>query len=145
MKRFKAVLPVILATIWLGACQLQPVERTVDPIGIQLIVPERVEVGSTTLAMKVSNDERVTESHIQVTSYDSEETRTYEVTEKDGYLVTSVKVDQGIYQVNGMVHEGQKVYTPSTWMIVGDVPQDQIDQLQQPIVHSHDHGGEHQH
>ena len=84
MKRFKAVIPVILATIWLSACQLQPVERTIDPIGIQLIVPERVEVGSTTLAMKVSNDERVTESHIQVTPYDSEETRTYEVTEKDG-------------------------------------------------------------
>ena len=87
----------------------------------------------------------MTESHIQVTPYDTEDTRTYEVTEKDGYLVTSVKLDQGIYQVNGMVREGQKVYTPATWMIVGDVPQDQIDQLQQPIVHSHDHDGEHQH
>ncbi|WP_214795993.1 MULTISPECIES: hypothetical protein [unclassified Exiguobacterium] len=145
MKRFIRVIPVILATIWLGACQLQPVERTIDPIGIQLIVPERVEVGSTTLAMKVSNDERVTESHIQVTPYDTEETRTYEVTEKDGYLVTSVKLDQGIYQVNGMVHEGQKVYTPTAWMIVGDVPQDQIDKLEQPTAHSHGHGGGHQH
>ncbi|WP_214733842.1 hypothetical protein [Exiguobacterium sp. s154] len=145
MRRIKTVLPVLLATIWLGACQLQPVDRSIDSIGIQLIVPERVEVGATTLAMKISNDEGVTESHIQVTPYDTEDTRTYEVTEKDGYLVTSVKLDQGIYQVNGMVHEGQKVYTPSAWMIVGDVPQDQIDQLQQPIVHSHDHGGEHQH
>ena len=145
MKRFIRVIPVILATIWLGACQLQPVDRSIDPIGIQLIVPERVEVGSTTLAMKVSNDERVTESHIQVTPYESEETRTYEVTEKDGYLVTSVKLDQGIYQVNGMVHEGQKVYTPTAWMIVGDVPQDQIDKLEQPTARSHDHGGEHQH
>ncbi|WP_214817992.1 MULTISPECIES: hypothetical protein [unclassified Exiguobacterium] len=145
MKRFIQVIPLILATIWLGACQLQPVERTIDPIGIQLIVPERVEVGSTTLAMKVSNDERVTESHIQVTPYESEETRTYEVTEKDGYLVTSLKLDQGIYQVNGMVHEGKKVYTPTAWMIVGDVPQDQIDKLEQPTAHSHGHGGGHQH
>ena len=145
MKRFIQVIPLILATIWLGACQLQPVDRSIDPIGIQLIVPERVEVGSTTLAMKVSNDERVTESHIQVTPYESEETRTYEVTEKDGYLVTSVKLDQGIYQVNGMVHEGQKVYTPTAWMIVGDVPQEQIDKLEQPTAHSHDHGGGHQH
>lgn len=145
MKRFIRVIPVIMTTIWLGACQLQPVDRSIDPIGIQLIVPERVEVGSTTLAMKVSNDERVTESHIQVTPYESEETRTYEVTEKDGYLVTSVKLDQGIYQVNGMVHEGQKVYTPTAWMIVGDVPQDQIDKLEQPTAHSHDHGGGHQH
>lgn len=145
MKRFIRVIPVIMTTIWLGACQLQPVDRSIDPIGIQLIVPERVEVGSTTLAMKVSNDERVTESHIQVTPYESEETRTYEVTEKDGYLVTSVKLDQGIYQVNGMVHEGQTVYTPTAWMIVGDVPQDQIDKLEQPTARSHDHGGEHQH
>lgn len=145
MKRLIQVIPVIITTFWLGACQLQPVERAIDPIGIQLIVPERVEVGSTTLAMKVSNDERVTERHIQVTPYNTEETRTYEVTEKDGYLVTSVKLDQGIYQVNGMVHEGQKVYTPTAWMIVGDVPQDQIDQLQQPTAPSHDHGGGHHH
>ncbi|MCT4787265.1 hypothetical protein ACFQO8_11395 [Exiguobacterium aestuarii] len=145
MKRFIQVIPVIMTTLWLGACQLQTVDRSIDPIGIQLIVPERVEVGSTTLAMKVSNDERVTESHIQVTPYESEETRTYEVTEKDGYLVTSVKLDQGIYQVNGMVHEGQKVYTPTTWMIVGDVPQDQIDQIEQSTVQSHGHGGGHHH
>ena len=145
MRRFKAVFPVIMATIWLGSCQLQPIERTIDPIGIQLIVPERVEVGSTTLAMKVANDERVTESHIQVTPYATEDTQTYEVTERDGYLVTSVKLDQGIYQVNGMVHEGQKVYTPTAWMIVGDVPQDQIDQIEQSTVQSHDHDGGHHH
>lgn len=145
MKRLMMSSVLVSLTFALAACQLQPVERSVETIGIQLIVPERVNVGSTTLAMKLSDAARVTESHIQVTPYETDDTRTYEVSEKDGYYVTSVTLEEGIYQVNGMVHEGQTVYTPTAFMVVGDVPEEELEAIKQPEVKTHDHGGGHHH
>lgn len=150
MKRLFMTGALIGSVLLLAGCQFET--KAAPPImKVGLYAPEKIAADTrTTVAVEIENPQDIDVIHVQVTPIGSEDTETFETENKEGHYVSSIPFKKsGVYVVNGMVHVGEKVYTPKSLVQVGDVSEAELEQAQ-AIYQSqssttHDNGGGHHH
>ncbi|RJO94539.1 hypothetical protein D3D03_16555 [Exiguobacterium sp. RIT452] len=149
MKRLFMIGALIGSVLLLAGCQFET--KAAPPImKVGLYAPEKIAADTrTTVAVEIENPQDIDVVHVQVTPIGSEDTETFETENKEGHYVSSIPFKKsGVYVVNGMVHVGEKVYTPKSLVQVGDVSEAELEQAQAiyqsqaPATHD-GHGADH--
>ena len=149
MKRLFMTGALIGSVLLLAGCQFET--KAAPPImKVGLYAPEKIAADTrTTVAVEIENPQDIDVVHVQVTPIGSEYTETFEAENKEGHYVSSIPFKKsGVYVVNGMVHVGEKVYTPKSLVQVGDVSEAELEQAQAmyqsqaPATHD-GHGADH--
>lgn len=149
MKRLCMMGALVGSVLLLAGCQFET-KATPPMMKVGLYAPEKIGADTnTTVAVEIENPQDIDVVHVQVTPIGSDETQTFETEKRDGHYVSSIPFKKsGVYVVNGMVHVGEKVYTPKSLVQVGDVSETELEQAQDmyrsqaPATHE-GHGGHH--
>lgn len=149
MKRLFMTGALVSSVLLLAGCQFET--KAAPPMmKVGLYAPEKIAADTrTTVAVEIENPQDIDVVHVQVTPIGSEDTETFETENKEGHYVSSIPFGKsGVYVVNGMVHVGEKVYTPKSLVQVGDVSEAELEQAQAmyqsqaPATHD-GHGADH--
>ncbi|WP_214722254.1 hypothetical protein [Exiguobacterium sp. s192] len=149
MKRLFMTGALVSSVLLLAGCQFET--KAAPPMmKVGLYAPEKIAADKrTTVAVEIENPQDIDVVHVQVTPIGSEDTETFETENKEGHYVSSIPFKKsGVYVVNGMVHVGEKVYTPKSLVQVGDVSEAELEQAQAmyqsqaPATHD-GHGADH--
>lgn len=149
MKRLFMTGALIGSVFLLTGCQFET--KAAPPMmKVGLYAPEKIAADTrTTVAVEIENPQDIDVVHVQVTPIGTEDTETFETKNKEGHYVSSIPFKKsGVYVVNGMVHVGEKVYTPKSLVQVGDVSEAELEkaqamyQSQAPATHD-GHGSHH--
>ena len=131
MKRLFMTGALIGSVFLLTGCQFET--KAAPPMmKVGLYAPEKIAADTrTTVAVEIENPQDIDVVHVQVTPIGTEDTETFETKNKEGHYVSSIPFKKsGVYVVNGMVHVGEKVYTPKSLVQVGDVSEAELEQAQ---------------